>query len=174
MNTPGMKQPEYLLLGVIGKTAGVKGKLRLNISHPIHAKKKPDYLFIDIDGGLIPFYIEEMEIQGDGATISLEDIRSVSEAEKISGADAYLPASLFRDKKENFFPEITGYTLIDKKTGTVGRINAIITFPMQEMIQLISAEKKEILVPVSAAIIIDINHSEKTVLASLPEGITEV
>ena len=61
-----LDRKDFKLAGVINKPHGVKGELNLGISHPWNFDEAEfDFILLDTDGYLVPYYIEEMSITSD-------------------------------------------------------------------------------------------------------------
>ncbi len=71
-------------VGFINRTHGYKGNLHCvtEISNP-EKLLKPDFMFILINGLPVPFFIEELEVNGTEFYLKLEDINSDDDAKKI-------------------------------------------------------------------------------------------
>jgi 16S rRNA processing protein RimM len=133
-------------------------------------------IFIEIDGGLAPFYVASAKLR-DSKTIQvlLEDYASPEKARQFMDCPVCL---LKKDKKiinddEFSYDEIIGYEVIDKIHGTIGILEDILDRPEQEILQ-INFKGKEILIPLVDEIFEKINKSKKQLFIHSPEGLINI
>ena len=70
-----IKQEEVYRIGRLGKAHGVKGEVSFMFDDDIFDRVDADYLVLDIDGILVPFFIEEYRFRSDTvALMKFEDI----------------------------------------------------------------------------------------------------
>ena len=69
---------------------------------------------------------------------------------------------------------ITGFTVILSDLSIVGVIEEIIQNPGQDLLRILSPEKKEILVPLHSDLITGIDKKKRTISMNLPEGLIEI
>lgn len=167
--------PELTKVGFISKAHGFQGELQcvLQMSNPQRALKHR-FLFIHLEGLPVPFFIEEMEVNGDQMMVKLEDIDTQAAARKLTQKDIFLEKIAERKKKAPLtWTELKGYTLIDVNEGTIGLIEEVIEYPMQYIARIMK-EEKEILIPLNEDLIEEFNTSSKTILIDLPEGLLDI
>ena len=70
-----IKKEEVYKIGRIGKPHGVHGELQLQFSDDVFDAVDADYLVLDIDGILVPFFMEEYRFRSD--EIALMKLRVV-------------------------------------------------------------------------------------------------
>lgn len=78
-----------------------------------------------------------------------------------------------RDEASNNL-EIRGFTVLLSDRGIVGIIEEIIQNPGQDLLRILSPEKREILVPLHSDLITGINKKKKTITMNLPDGLLEI
>ena len=72
-----IKQEEVFRIGRLGKTHGVKGEVSFQFDDDVFDRVDCDYLVLDIDGILVPFFMEEYRFRSDSvALMKFEDIDS--------------------------------------------------------------------------------------------------
>jgi len=57
-----IRQDEVYSIGVIGKVHGIKGEVTFNFDDDVFDRVDADYVVIDIDGILVPFFFEEYRL----------------------------------------------------------------------------------------------------------------
>ena len=70
-----IRQEEVYRIGRLGKAHGVKGEVSLQFDDDIFDRADCDYLVLDVDGILVPFFIEEYRFRSDTvALVKFEDV----------------------------------------------------------------------------------------------------
>ena len=69
--------------------------------------------------------------------------------------------------------EVVDYLVVDEEKGELGKVNEIIEYPTQSIIQIIR-DGKEILIPIHDDIIKDVNRDEKKIYISAPSGLIDM
>lgn len=171
-----IRKDNNLLLGFIAKPHGTKGSvlIRLRNIKPEEIKKR-DWVFVEIDGLLVPFFIEEFRANADDSlVIKFLQINSESEAKSISGSDAYIGHDQIKLKRSKITSSsVSGYKVIDKSLGFIG-IADDITGTTGNPLLRIRQSGKEWLVPVHEDIILAINDTDREITIDAPEGLFDL
>ena len=70
-----IRRDDVYKIGKLGKPHGVKGEITFAITDDVFDRVDADYLILDIDGILVPFYIEEYRFKNDeNVLVKFEDI----------------------------------------------------------------------------------------------------
>jgi len=162
-------------VGFINRTHGYKGNLHCvtEISNP-EKLLKPDFMFILINGLPVPFFIEELEVNGTEFYLKLEDINSDDDAKKILGKDLY--AERMKEKKKNelmSWKDVKGYLATDDSFGEMGVITEVVEYPMQYIGKCIINEK-EVLFPLNDDVVSEVDDDAKTISLDLPLGLLDI
>ncbi len=171
-----MNVDECYQLCYIIKPHGLQGKVGIYLDVDIPKKySKLESVFVEINKKLVPFFIEEIAIQGQKATVKFEDIDSIESAENIAGSDLYLPLNLLEELSDDqyYYHEIIGYKIIDKSKGELGEVVTVFTMPNQDLISSMY-QGKEILIPINNHIIKSVNKQKKEVSVDLPDGLLDI
>ena len=64
-----IKQEEVFKIGRLGKAHGVKGELSFMFDDDVFDRVDADYLVLDVDGILVPFFIEEYRFRSDSTAL---------------------------------------------------------------------------------------------------------
>jgi len=171
-----MTKDDCFMLGYISKTVGNKGELLfiLDVDDPGRYKKL-ESVFVEINKQLVPFFITKIEMRGNGAKVSFDGIDNTERAEELTRSSLYLPLSSLPPLKGKkfYFHEIAGYTAIDKIHGNIGKVEGVLDYPNQALLQ-IKKENIEILIPIKDEFIIGLNRETKTIELSTPEGLIDI
>lgn len=165
------------MIGTIIKTHGTKGSVQIRLRNfkPEDIKIR-DSVFVEVDGLLVPFFIEEFRAAtGDSLIVKFEDIDSEPVARSYAGCDVYVSPGQVkrRAKKLSDISGIRGYRVIDKRLGYVGMAGEITGLASNPLLE-IRYEGKDLLIPVHEDIILEINDRKKEVLIDAPEGLFEI
>jgi len=172
-----MKKENCFNLGKITRLFGTKGELTLllDVDDP-NDYAKLDFFYVDIDGDLVPFFVEKLTFRNNNTVIvKLIDYNDPQEAEKLINHLVYLPLDKLPQLKDDqfYFHEIIGYRVIDDEAGEIGFVKDVLELPMQELIQ-IDKDGKEILIPVADELIEKVDRENKILYISAPEGLIDI
>ena len=123
-----IKQEEVYRIGRLGKTHGVRGEVSLQFDDDIFDRVDADYLVLELDGILVPFFIEEYRFRSDTvALMKFEDVDTQQRANELTGCDVYFPRALAaNDEGDVSLSLLVGFDLVEANGGTtIGRIAAI-------------------------------------------------
>lgn len=164
------------MLGKVIKTYSYRGELVVHLD----TDNPDDYdslemLFLNIEDSLVPWFISQIDIRGDLATIKFDDIDELEKAREFVGYEVYLPADQLGtlEGKEFYFHEIITYNAVDEKHGDIGEVVEILDRPKQQIIRIMK-DKKEILVPLTEEMISRIDRANKTIFLNTPPGLIEL
>jgi 16S rRNA processing protein RimM len=166
-----IKKEEVYCIGRLGKTHGVRGELSFLFDDDVFDRVDADYLVLDLDGILVPFFIEEYRFRSDTTVIlKLEGIDTQERARELTGTDVYFPLSLVPDDDADALSlsVLVGFDLIEANTGTpIGRIASIDDQTANTLFCLEDGR----LIPATADFITAIDRDRRQIMLDLPEGL---
>ena len=168
-----IRQEEVYKIGRIGKTHGVKGEVTLHFTDDIFDRADADYLVIEIDGILVPFFMEEYRFRSDTvALIKFCDIDTQEQAAQLTGSDVFFPRHLAADAYEELsWSALAGYELVDAETQqTVGKIAHVDDTTLNILFELEDGR----LIPASNELIVQVDSQRQIIEITLPDGILEL
>ena len=114
-----IRREEVYKIGRLGKTHGVRGEISFLLDDDVFDRTDADYLILDIDGILVPFFIEEYRFKTDSnALMKFDGIDTQERARELTGCDVYFPRSQAdEDETSVSWAELVGYSLIDSNSG---------------------------------------------------------
>ncbi len=172
-----IKKEEVYKIGRIGKPHGVKGETTLQFSDDVFDRVDADYLVIETDGILVPFFFEEYRFRSDSvALVKFCDIDTLEQAKELTGCDVYFPRSLSDGDAETMsWAEIIGYRLVDaNQYQVVGAITAVDDTTINVLFEVMTDDGKEILIPASEELIQDVDTQQRTITMNIPEGVLDL
>lgn len=170
---------EVYKIGKITKPHGLKGEVSINFDDDIFDRVDCPYLICDIDGILVPFFIEEYRFKTDSsALVKFIDIDSAEQAQQLTGGTIYFENKYIEEGNQdeislNYF---VGFTIKDgdKEIGKICDIDD----NTENWLFVVECKKKqsttEILIPAHEEFITDIDHQKKIITMNLPLGLIDI
>ena len=114
-----IKQEEVYKIGRLGKAHGVKGEVSFQFDDDVFDRVDADYLVLDIDGILVPFFMEEYRFRNDTVClVKFCDIDTQQRAQELTGCDVYFPRALAEEAEEvPSLASLVGFDIIDISNG---------------------------------------------------------
>ncbi len=171
-----MTRDDCIFLGTISKTHGISGGLVAITSIKGYVlKEKWEFVFLEIDGILVPFFISSCESGArDDLIIFLDDITSPELAGALAGLNLYIRKEDIILEKKVFDPgALADYLVIDQQFGEIGFIKEVIKIPQNDL-AVIAFRGTEIQLPISEELIEKVDHKRKIITMNLPEGLLEL
>ena len=168
-----IKQEEVYKIGRLGKSHGVRGEISFLFDDDVFDRVDADYLILDIDGILVPFFIEEYRFRSDAtALMKFEGIASQERARELTGCDVYFPRNLaVGDDDSISWSAIVGFNIIDASTNkSIGRISSIDDSTLNILFCLEDGH----LIPASEDLITQIDQQARTITMHLPAGLLDL
>lgn len=171
-----MRKEDCYFLGKITRRHGLSGNviLKLDTDQP-ELYNKLESIFVEINGLLVPFFIEKSSwSKSDALNIFF---RNSSEAmvDQVLGKSVYLPLATLPalSGKQFYYHEVIGFTILDEENNNCGEIESINDQTAQHYF-LSRLDGKEIVVPIIKDWILEVNREEKFIKMQLPEGLMDV
>ena len=168
-----IKQEEVYKIGRLGKSHGVRGEVSFLFDDDVFDRVDADYLILDIDGILVPFFIEEYRFRSDTtALMKFEGIDTQERARELTGCDVYFPRNLAASDDDSIsWSAIVGFDIIDASTDkSVGRIASIDDSTLNILFCLEDGH----LIPASEDLITQIDQQARTITMLLPAGLLDL
>lgn len=169
-----IKKEEVYKIGRLGKAHGVKGEVTFQFDDDVFDRIDADYLILDVDGILVPFFMEEYRFRSDTtAIVKFCDVDTQERARELTGCDVYFPLSLVPDEDDAplTYTFLVGFSLIEAKSGkTIGTIAAI----DDQTVNILFELEDGTLIPASDELITNIDKDKRKIMMTLPEGLLEL
>ena len=147
-------------IGRITKAHGLKGEVVFNFEDDIFDRVECPYLICEVDGILVPFFIEEYRFKTDSsALMKFEDIDSVEQAQRLLGSEVYFENKYIEegDAEEVSLNYFIGFTLTDTDGHTIGKIIGI-DDQTENWLFEVETNASNVLIPAHEDFITDINQ----------------
>lgn len=171
-----MRKEDCYFLGKITRKHGLSGNLilKLDTDQPGFYNKL-ESIFIEINGLLVPFFIEKQSWQkADTKIILLRNTTDIL-VEQCLGKSVYLPLSTLPPLKgkQFYYHEVLGFELYNQEQKSCGIIQHINDQTPQHCF-ILKHEGKEIIIPIIKDWILSVNREQKVIYMTLPEGLLEI
>lgn len=167
------KQEAYHLVLYRGKPHGFKGHIKFQFESEVTENFIDiEHLYAKKDGNYIPYFVEEISIPNNKyCIIKLEEVHDdSSNIQELYILEDDITEYLLEDDLDD---DLVGYECIDTTYGILGKLIRIDQLPGQEL-AVIQFKEKELLIPLVADFIHEIDDNKQQVIFNLPEGFLEI
>lgn len=172
-----IRKEDVFKIGRFAKPHGVKGEISLLTTSDLFEETDEPYVVCDIDGILVPFYVEEYRYKSDNVMlIKLEHVQTEEGAHEFVNRDVYYPLEGMEEEAlvgDMTWDSFIGYTVTDTKHGLLGKITEVDESTINVLLH-IDYRGEELLFPAAEELIGDVDHSEKQMTVNLPEGLLDL
>ena len=168
-----IREEEVYKIGRLGKTHGVRGEISFLFDDDVFDRVDADYLVLEVDGILVPFFIEEYRFKSDAnALMKFDGIDTQERARELTGCDVYFPRSLAEgDDGDISWSVLVGFDIIDADSGsTIGCIASIDDATLNILFCLDDGR----LIPATDDLITAIDQQSRTITMHIPKGLLEL
>ena len=160
-----IKKEDVYKIGKLGKPHGVKGEVRMLCTDDIFDRVESDSLILEIDGILVPFFMEEYRFRSDERVlVKFADIDTEAQARELTGCEVYFP----REQADRHEGEATWAELV---VGTMTRVDDT---TINILFEGETADGREVLVPASEELVEQVDKTRHRIHVRVPEGILEL
>lgn len=168
-----IRHEDVFPIGRITKSHGLKGEVNFIFTNDTWDTADCDYLICDIDGILVPFYIEEYRFKNDStALVKFEDIDSVETAEFLLGCDVYLEKKYAEEQDEEDMPlsYFIGFSM-EESEKFIGTITDIEDSTDNWLFIIKKEDGSEIMIPAHEDFIVGLDKEKRVITVDLPIGL---
>lgn len=167
---------DYYYLGKIIKPHGFDGKVNTYLD-----TDQPDFyagmemVYINMNGSLIPYFVEQVNLKNNKATIKFQDVDNIEQAFLLIQKEMFLPLNTLPELSGNkfYFHEVVGFKIKDHVYGDLGVVKTVLEYPNQSVFQVMHKDK-EVLIPISDEVIKKVDRSKKEITVAAPEGLIDI
>ncbi|MCK0160858.1 ribosome maturation factor RimM [Allomuricauda sp. F6463D] len=172
-----MRKEECFYLGKVVSKYSFKGEVlvKLDTDEPERYEKMESVL-VSLGNNLIPFFIDRCRLHKSNLLrIDFEEVKDEPTADKLIGSELYLPLTMLPPLTGNkfYFHEVIGFTLMDEVYGDIGVVESVNDSTSQDLFEVKKGDK-ELLIPISDAIITKVDRENKTIHVKTPEGLVDL
>ena len=167
---------EYLLVGTIVKTVGLKGEVRIYpTTHFRDSRfKVGNHVFLlDEDGQKYKqLTIKKHVKNGEMDQVIFEEISSIEEAQLFIKKDLFVEKdSSFLKKDTYFFDDLKGCKVYFDNGSSIGDVIKVEEYNSYATLRVKTEKEKSVLIPFVNAFIKDVNINEKKIIVTFIEGL---
>jgi 16S rRNA processing protein RimM len=165
-------------VGYIQKPHGLKGEVILVFEKEFEETfEELEFLFVEVDGGLVPFSIEDEGFRfktDESAICKLEFVDSLTKAKELVGCKAYVfDDEVIESEDQGEVSTLIGMRAYDEKFGDIGLISRVDDFS-GNLVITVNHPRAEIMIPLSDNIIVSIDDDKREIHLSCPNGLIEI
>ena len=168
-----IRQDEVYKIGRLGKAHGVKGEVSFQFDDDVFDRTDADYLVLEIDGILVPFFMEEYRFRNDSVClVKFCDVDTQQRASELTGCNVYFPRTQADEADEGpSLSSLVGFDIIEAHSRkTVGCIASIDDSTLNLLFELEDGR----LIPASDDLITDIDIPQHKITMHIPEGLLDI
>ncbi|MDL2220947.1 ribosome maturation factor RimM [Parabacteroides sp. OttesenSCG-928-N08] len=173
-----IKQEEVFKIGRFAKPHGVKGELALVSKSLLFEEAEDPYIVCDIDGILVPFFIESFRYKSDSVVLlKLEYVDNEESAREFVNLDVYYPLEEVEPDQISGtgmeWEHFIGYSVSAKEHGLLGRVVEVDESTINVILH-IDYNGGVLLFPAADELISEVNHPNKQLTVLVPEGLLDL
>jgi len=166
-----------ILLGRITKVSGYEGAVTVKLEKTFTENiPQMESVFLEIEGRPVPFFISGLDYSGaDILKLWFEGYDTVEKISEFTGCRIFLTNGVpDESNKKTDNQLLIGYQVHTQEDQLLGPISDILSNNGQWLLNVISLNKKNILIPFHEDFIISIDKKRKIVVMDIPEGLLEI
>jgi 16S rRNA processing protein RimM len=172
-----MAYKNNILLGRIIKVSGYEGAVTVKLEKTFTENiPQMESVFLEIEGRPVPFFISGLDYSGaDILKLWFEGYDTVEKISEFTGCRILLTNGVpDESNKKTDNQLLIGYQVHTQEDQLLGPISDILSNNGQWLLNVISLNKKNILIPFHEDFIISIDKKRKIVVMDIPEGLLEI
>ena len=168
-----ISEEDVYQIGTLTRTHGVRGELAFLFTYDVWDRVEADYVFLRLDGLLVPFFLEEWRFRSDSvALLKFEDIDSADSASALVGADVFFPKALTPtdiDEEDLTWQHFKGFEVITDSESVLGTVTAVYDQTANVLLEVTMPDGRDILVPGHEDFILRADHRERRLYVRIPD-----
>lgn len=167
---------EYLIVGQLVNTHGVKGELKaIPLTDDPNRFTKLEWVYIDKNGKLEKYDITGVKFFKQFVILKFRNVDSMDEAEKLKGLYMKIDrAHAVKLPKDSFFiTDILGMSVYDENNSLLGKLVDVIQTGSNDVYVVKNDEGKEILIPALKSVVKEVSLEEGRISVILPKGLLD-
>lgn len=173
-----IKSEEVFCIGRIVKYRGISGEVELQFTDDAFDRGSAEYLVMDIDGILVPFFWEEYRFKNDHTAIfKFENVDNEQEAKRLVGLKTFYPFAHLDPESEDELSSIravTGFRVFVEGHGELGVVEAVDDSSANVLFTVVSASGEEYILPYHDDFLVDFDMKQRSLTLDLPEGLLDI
>jgi 16S rRNA processing protein RimM len=164
-------------IGFFRKTHGIHGSLVLEYEPQFEFSiEETNRFFVELEGLLVPFFIKKDGLRfrtTHTAVVDLDWVDSEKYAKRLVGNPVYLfKYEIIDIEEESADSSLVNYFLSDEHEEEIGTILHVDDFS-GNVVLTVNYKGEEVMIPYNENLLVEVDHSLKTLKLKLPEGLFE-
>ena len=173
-----INKDDCVAVGYIQKPHGLKGEVILMFEKEFEETFDDlEFLFVEVDGGLVPFPIEEEGFRfktDESAICKLEFVDSITQAKELVGCKVYVfDHEIIESEDQGVESTLIGMRAYDEKFGDIGLISRVDDFS-GNLVITVDHPRAEIMIPLSDEVITSVDNEKREIHLNCPNGLIEI
>lgn len=169
---------DFIPIGYLAKPHGLSGDVLIETDEDFEdLLSETDHLMVEVEGGLVPFFITEDGIDFRTPTscvVAFDELDSADKVRPYCGCRVFLPRESGRElPSESDLNGLIGFTAFDQEKGELGKITRIDDFSGNIVLTVLH-RRHEVLIPLSEELIIRMDQNKQELHLDCPEGLIEL
>lgn len=165
-------------IGRIRGLHGIRGEMEMMITDDVFDCVDADYVFLKMDGLLVPFFLEEYRFKNDDIVyVRFEDVKSEAGAQRLCGSDVYFPFALVPKKREKqplTWKYLTGFCIVDEVAGRIGIVGSVDDSSANILLSVHCDDGSDVLIPIHPDLITACDEQKRILTLHLPDGLLDL
>lgn len=163
-------EPEFLEVGRIGKTHGLKGDLWLNLSTDFPERLGAGKI-VYIGKKFKKFSIGSFSLKGHRGLVKFDEFNSPEEARLLTNQNVYVKIEDLPElpDDEYYHHNLIGIRVVNANQDEIGFLEDIVVTGANDVYVVKDSTGKEVLIPAIKSVILDIDITNKTMVVKLQE-----
>ena len=170
-----ISESDVYQIGTITRVHGVRGEVAFQFTDDVWDRVEADYLFLRLDGLLVPFFLEEWRFRSDTtALLKFEDIDTADAATTLVGADVCFPKELIPDDIDDedlTWQHFTGFEVWQQDHKCLGTVTSVLDQTANILLDITTPDGRSILIPAHEDFILSADHRQRRLIVSVPEDL---
>lgn len=171
-----LQEDSVYKIGTLTRTHGVRGEVAFQFTDDVWDRVEADYLFLRLDGLLVPFFLEEWRFRSDTtALLKFEDVDDATMATRLVGAEVYFPKDLTPeafDEEELTWQHFTSFEVYREEGATlIGTVSTVYDQTANILLDITTPDGTSVLIPAHEDFILRADHRERRLYVSVPDDL---
>jgi 16S rRNA processing protein RimM len=167
---------EYIKIGKIVNTHGVKGELKIQSCSDFDAERyqKGNKVYVFYEGQYIPYTAASFRVHKGFSLVSFAEAQNINDVEKYKESSVYMRAEDRKPLKhgEYYRDQLVGLLAVDEEGSQIGTVAAVEeTCPGQTHLRIERQDREDALVPYIPVFIKKVDMEEKKIIIHKEEGL---
>lgn len=165
---------QYLRVGVIASTHGLKGEVKVfpTTDEPERFRKLKK-VFLDTGKEYMPLKIKSVKFFKNQVILKFDEFQDINEVEKYRGKDLLIDReqALPLAENENFIVDLINMDVYDEEEQRLGTLTDVLQTGANDVYVVETEEGKEILLPAIPSCILEVDVEAAKMIVRIPEGL---